>query len=248
MPILDLSPVRYSRFVSVVFDHPPAIVDEEGREVLDSGRGDAEFVVSDAARLVSHFSQMCREFVTVSERFTLPQLDRGLWLLLGAEVGFGGILADEDVPLKSRLNGVRAMLIPFRDFVAQSEVEELENCFYMWWDLLTGRFWSAHLWRLKGTELMESFDDESKSSPVIEISIADLNADGVAVLDAMLETLIAIAELDDERAQSYALHGLGHLRHPEGAAWLQRFIDENRDDFDEEGVRWLEQCRDGTVM
>lgn len=92
------------------------------------------------------------------------------------------------------------------------------------------------------------FEVDKERLDSIEISIDDLSADGRDILDAMLETLLQIAVLDDDRTMSYALHGLGHLRHPEGSAWLQRFIDDHRDDFDEESIKWLEQCRDGTVM
>ncbi len=253
MPILNLSPVRYGRWISIVFNHPPTTFDDE-QNIAISGNWQVgvEFTVSDDARLVTHFSRMCRAFVLLSERFSLPQLDQGLWLLLSAETEFGKYLADEAIPLSARLDCVRSMLVPFRDFVARSEVEVMENCFFMWWDLLAGAFWNTHLWRLKKDELMDAiYDDDGPADErlrTITVSINDLNTDGRAVLDAMLETLLAIAQLDDDRTVYYALHGLGHLRHPEGSAWLQGYINTHRDEFDEEGLKWLEQCRDGTVM
>ncbi|RYX85929.1 hypothetical protein EON83_04010 [bacterium] len=249
MATLNLSPVRYERWLKIVFDHPAPSTDEESNEDFNWQRG-IEFFISDTQLLLSHFTRMCREFVVVSKRFTLPQLNQGIWFILFSEVEMGKLLADETIPLKERLDCVHSMLIPFRDFVAQCEVEELENCFWMWWDLLLTFFWSEHLWRLKGDDLMEAMyaDDYGTSGHNIEISFDDLPSEAQALLDAMLETLIAIAELQDERAMSYGLHGLGHLRHPKGSAWLQRFIDENRTEFDDDGLKWLEQCRDGTVM
>jgi hypothetical protein len=251
MSLINLSPIRYERWIRVVFDHPATTVSEPPTtEEPEGWQVGIEFTVSDPARLVSHFAQMCREFVALAEQFSLPQLNQGLWFLLLSDVMFGEFLADEGIPLVARLDCVRSILVPFRDFVALSEVEVLENCFYMWWDLLASAFWSAQLWDLKENELMESMLEGNGAERMdnIEINFSDLNEDGRAVLDAMLETLLAIVQLDDERTVYYGLHGLGHLRHPEGSEWLQRYIDDNREDFDEAGIKWLEQCRDGTVM
>jgi hypothetical protein len=64
----------------------------------------------------------------------------------------------------------------------------------------------------------------------------------------MFQTLSRILALSDPRAQEYALHGLGHLHHPEVRNLVQGFLDKHRDEFPPEGIRWVEQCRDGTVM
>ena len=248
MPDFNLSPVRYTRFIRVAFALP------QKDEV-----NNPELYVSDPARLVSHFARLCREFVALPKQFSLPQLNKGLWSLLSGEIQFGKYLADDAIPLNARLDCVNAMLVPFRDFVALCEVEEMENCFYMWWHLLARAFWHTQRWNAKEDELMSAMfgDDDSGDADFeidqerldsIEISIDDLSDDGRAVLNAMLNVLLQIAVLDDERTVSYALHGLGHLRHPEASAWLQNFIDAHRDDFDEPSLQWLEQCRDGTVM
>ena len=64
----------------------------------------------------------------------------------------------------------------------------------------------------------------------------------------MLEILVKILALNEGRCEQFALHGLGHLIHPQKAVVVQKFIDDNRNNFDEDGIAWLEQCRDGTVM
>ena len=45
-----------------------------------------------------------------------------------------------------------------------------------------------------------------------------------------------------------ALHGLGHLHQPAVRETVQKFIDTHQGALTEQGLRWLEQCRDGTVM
>jgi hypothetical protein len=64
----------------------------------------------------------------------------------------------------------------------------------------------------------------------------------------MFVTLQEILDLPDLRTKSYALHGLGHLHHPGVRPLIQKHIDQNKDQFSAEGLRWVEQCRDGTVM
>jgi hypothetical protein len=81
-----------------------------------------------------------------------------------------------------------------------------------------------------------------------EGDVENLNPDERRLLDCMFETLSRILLLDDPRTQRFALHGLGHLHHPQVKTLVQRFIDENRHEFTPEGITWLEKCRDGSVM
>ena len=112
---------------------------------------------------------------------------------------------------------------------------------------------------LANVSLDEDFDEQLKAhnlsheelrSPTqdIEITYDELEEAEKTVAGTMLETLSSILKLDDERCQGYALHGLGHLQHPQGRALVQQFIDQHHDEWDEEVLRWVEACRDGTVM
>jgi hypothetical protein len=64
----------------------------------------------------------------------------------------------------------------------------------------------------------------------------------------MFDTLSKILALPDDRTQGYALHGLGHLHHPGVCKLVQDFLDKNRSEMSDDGIRWVEQCRDGIVM
>ncbi len=103
----------------------------------------------------------------------------------------------------------------------------MENCFDMWWDILGHSFWSQYNYSYD----LKQLDDESRQ-----------------ILDVVFETLVKILTLDDVRTQSYALHGLGHLRHPKVKEVVQNYIDTHHSDWTDEGLKWLEQCRDGEVM
>jgi hypothetical protein len=64
----------------------------------------------------------------------------------------------------------------------------------------------------------------------------------------MFETLTKILALEDDRCQSAALHGLGHLQHPAVRDTAQKYMNANSEKLPRDGFKWLERCRDGTVM
>jgi hypothetical protein len=72
-----------------------------------------------------------------------------------------------------------------------------------------------------------------------------LDTESRVVLDAMFETLSRILEIPDRETQRCALHGLGHLQHPGVHDLVQRFIETSGAEL---GLKWLEQCRDGSVL
>ncbi len=102
----------------------------------------------------------------------------------------------------------------------------------MWWDFVAGGFWEY----LEFGEKIQQGD------------VARLNHEHRALLNTMFDVLSQILMLSDERTQGYALHGLGHLHHPQVKKLVQNFIDENRTKMSVDDIRWVEMCRDGTVM
>jgi hypothetical protein len=136
------------------------------------------------------------------------------------------------VQLPARLACIRSMYFVFSDFVSKSQAQVMENCFDMWWDLVASGFWEY----LRFGEKIQQGD------------VTRLNHEHRALLDSMFDTLSQILALPDERTHGYALHGLGHLHHPGVRKLVQNFINENRAKMSDEGILWVERCRDGTVM
>ncbi|HEX8464589.1 MAG TPA: hypothetical protein VF627_08225 [Abditibacterium sp.] len=299
---INVSPVSYANWLKLVFDHPAAPRDEDGNSDVVSWwywQEGLAFHVSNKTRLVQHMTRLCREFKIVAASYSLPQINQGIWFLLSARIEFPKLLADATVPVESRIECVRSMFWVFADFVKPSEVEAMENCFHMWWDLVCDSHWNAHLWRLKGDEIMVQMqceeededaqlspedkarqqqmteilsqlkpgedaeaalqnhgfsfnefpcDDRPRSSTQIDIEWKDLAPDELRVIDAMLETLTKILDLDEIRCEEYALHGLNHLNHPRRVQTVQDFIDSHSHEWDKEALAWVESCRDGTAM
>lgn len=71
-----------------------------------------------------------------------------------------------------------------------------------------------------------------------------LDSESHVLLDVMFKTMKRILELPDPEAQRAALHGLGHLHHPEVRDTVQNYISVNKFGLD---LAWLEHCREGTV-
>lgn len=250
----------YDEWLRLVFDHPAR--EEELSHNNWIWDDDVETEVSDSDILISHMTRLCNDFVTSTSGYSLPQIDGGIWTLLSEPVRLADHLAYEAVPLKARLDCIHSMLRPYADFVAPSQVEVMENCFDMWWDLVAGDYWRRVNLKYNSDAIMARYieysnnatnDDETEENiteppDIPDVTWDELNADEQAILGAMLTTLTQILALGDGRCEQYALHGLGHLQHPQRREVVQRYIDANAYDWPEDGLNWLKQCRDGTVM
>lgn len=248
--VLDISVANYDEWLRLVFDHSVA-EDESAKWIWEDG---LDFEVSDVSVLITHFTRLCNNFVKDTEAYTLPQINAGVWFLFSEPTRLSEFLADETAALEARLDCIRAMYHPFADFVAKSEVEVMENCFSMWWDFVTTEYQHKVKWKYYGDKIMAAMEAENNSTTNLaqynkfQVRYEKLDANEQRVLDVMLETLVKILALSESRCEQYALHGLGDLIHPQKAVVVQKFIDDNRNNFDEDGIAWLEQCRDGTVM
>jgi hypothetical protein len=110
----------------------------------------------------------------------------------------------------------------YADFVSKSDVPEMETCFNMWWDILLDGFYMSNT---------NSSDEDAQE-----------------IENTILATLSMILQLDDLRTQEYALHGLGHLKHQEARQKVAQYIEEHGHKWTEDGMKWLETCRTGTVQ
>ena len=234
---LDLSSKTFEQFLDFFFGRE-AVPDEKQFDYL---LRDASGELYDRAELskpevvIRHLTRLFREFGRIAPLYTLRQIDQGVWGILGEKLRLYQLLWDSTIPFEQRARCIRSMHSVYSDFVSKSQVEVMENCFDMWWDLILYGFW----FQTKFFELHNK----------IEIGdVSKLDEESRRLLDVMFETLQRILELPDPRTQGYALHGLGHLHHPGVRETVQTFIDAHKGELTEQGLAWVEQCRDGTVM
>jgi hypothetical protein len=198
-----------------------------------AGRQYDESVPSTPAIVVAHMTRLFSEFGRVAPRFSLAQIDQGVWGVLGENLRLYELLWDSSISLPDRVRCKRSMYSVFSDFVAKSGSEVLETGLYMWWDLILHGFWFQ-------TKLFEQGAEKG--------DLSKLGSESRVLLDAMFETLTRILELPDSRTKDCALHGFGHLHHPSVRETVQEFIDNHRSELTGDRLRWVEACRDGTVM
>ena len=233
---LDLSSKSFEDFVAFLFDREVVKPDPPNEyvvaDLLRIGEQYDEAVPSSPEVVLGYMRKLFSEFGRIAPRYSLAQIDQGIWNLLGESLAIHSVLWDSSIPVRERLECIRSTYFVFADFVAKSEVEEMETCFYMWWDLLGDAFW----WQPK-----------LYSAGIKHGEMSRLDSESRALADGMFETLAHILELPDSRTQDCALHGLGHLHHPAGRERVQKFIDKNSAALTDHPLKWLEQCRDGTV-
>jgi hypothetical protein len=147
----DITSKDYDFWLQAVFDHPAS-------ETLKHWylADDAVLWVSNAKTFIEYLTRLFSEFKTLTNQYSMAQIDQGIWLLLG---GAGTIEPDvceclfsseSDLrttrimpPVIDKVKCLRAMYYVYSDFVsALPRDEQIPNCFYMWWDLICCEFWS----------------------------------------------------------------------------------------------------------
>jgi hypothetical protein len=230
---LDLSALSFEHFTEFFFARE-VVPDKEQYDyfLTDLHREKySESVPSSPEVLVNHLEMLFREFGQIARKYTLAQVDQGIWGMWGANLRLYEFLFASSVRLESRLNCIRSMYHVYSDYVSQLEREpDLgESGIFMWWDLVLHGFWDSSRPNIPGTWR----GDASK-----------LDSESHIMLDVLFETLTRILAIPNRVSQQSALHGLGHLYHPDVHDAVQFFIDTNPTKF---RLEWLEQCRDCDV-
>jgi hypothetical protein len=240
MTELDLSEFSYDDLVTFFFDRPAPDPSDHTPSFADEGH-ECEWSRSEVT--VGFLTKMCLNFGDICGKYSVGQVNQAIWMIIGLDFDVVKHLWDNSVALNDRIECIRSMYFVYSDFVIKSDVEIMENCFDMWWDLVAMSFWFQ-------TDFFESSGPRewqfSRRVGYGEVSKLDRNSR--ALLDAMFETLQRILELPNRRTQRFALHGLGHLHHPGVHGLVQRYIDDHKNEFTDDGMKWMEQCRDGRVM
>ena len=232
--ILDLSSKSYDDFVEFFFNREVVPEDElfylYATEL--SGERYDEAVPSSPAILVEYMTTLFSGFGKITTKYSLSQIDQGIWGILGPSFNslYQFVFSDL-VPLSIRVECIRSMYFVYSDLVARELwPDPALTGLFMWWDMLLDGFWSLDRPIIPGTYR----GDASK-----------LDGESRIMLDELFETLNRILNLPHLESQRCALHGLGHLGHPEVHDTVQRYIDAKKSNLP---VAWLEECRDGTVQ
>ncbi len=254
--VVDLSACSYTEWLSILFDCP-VLSEEEAKRRADS----QDFEISDSAVIIDYISQLCRDFNKSIASYSLWQINHGIWFLLSYPLFFfGEDFFSSPVSIDKKVACIESMYFVYSEFVAKSEVEQMENCFNMWWDIICHDFWGS-VWMRQNrlpeftpeetadiANVLRRVKEHAGKSVEQEYNVDKLDQQEKVLLETMFNTLVRILALPDPRTQGYALHGLGHLHHPRVSEIVQNYIDTCVQDLEPDEKAWLEHCRDGTVM
>jgi len=155
----------------------------------------------DAKKICAYYVQLFRHPEFLLSRFTKPQLEEAFWAITGPNLGWSvsRIIEDSDLPLSIREECIGPMTDLFRRLFAK---EPLETSVQMWWDSLCYHWHCGNRNRERGGEDLE-------------------------LQDIFFQTLAKVLAIDSWICQGAALHGLGHLHHPQTKQLIEQYIEEH---------------------
>jgi hypothetical protein len=155
----------------------------------------------DAKRMCAYYVQLFQKPEFLHSRFTKQELEEGFWEIMGCahDWSLGDLIEYSNAPLSSRKECIESMAILFERLFAS---EPLDTSVHMWWDSLCYSWHSGNRKRERG-------------------------GDDLELQDTYFQTLAKVLAIDSWICQGAALHGLGHLHHPDTATLISRYIDEH---------------------
>lgn len=208
---IKLTDFAYNEWVDFVFGHPAPDPVEAGliahpHATLKGRAGrhrwferhEPLITVGDERLFLKHLTRLFEDPEFLLNRFAREQVEQGFWLLM--HVTFraepGELFWNESIPWELRRRAIESMGRLYARLFAR---DPLWTASFMWWDNLT------YVYSNNGHTL---------------------DATEVQVRDVMLDVLRTILELPTLECQEAALHGLNHLRHPEGSSIIDRWLAE----------------------
>ncbi len=155
------------------------------------------------------------------DSYTREQLEQGFWALQSGCVDglVEDVMFEQSVPFERRAEFIRSMFLLYRDLFS---IDALETSSNMWWDCISSDY-------------------------AIRRRSQDTSEDDRNIQDVMFETLTKILYLDSEECQGAALHGLGHLRHPNTEKVIRDWI-ATQPELPEDDLEFAEACITGDIM
>ena len=199
---IDLRRASYEEFVTFVFDHEPTPEDDVDNLWYWTLEDDVEI---DPRRAIEHLTRVCEQSAALLEHYTVPQIAQGINYLFGAgnRDGFLDLLWNPELPWPARYRCIRAIPQLYTQ-VFEADPEGAGGLPFMLWDAIAYGYYS-------GTH-----------DPVT-------NPEDARVQEAMFEALTAMLASNDPDTLAGAIHGLGHLRHPQSNQAIRDLLSSDRD-------------------
>jgi hypothetical protein len=157
-------------------------------------------VTFDPRKVSEFYVQLFRQPIFLVERFSKAQLDSAFWSIQVANLDCSAhnIIFDIELPWEARSLCIDSMFDLFQKLFTS---ESLDSAVFMWWDSL------CYDWHCGNRD-------------------RDRGGDDLRLQDVFFTTLSRILFIDSETCQRSALHGIGHLHHPDTKQLVDRYLQE----------------------
>lgn len=195
----DITSATFDEFVEFMFDREVTLYVENANPASRPWYWDADVRFA-PQKTLAFYIRLFSEPEFLLNRYTAPQLEQAFWAIPSCNIdcSVAYLIWDTRLSFEMRESCVRSMYELYARLFAKAP---LENSTDMWWDSL------AYDWHC-GIRLRANGGED------------------LAMQNVMFETLVRILKLPQEHCQGAALHGLGHLHHPETDMAIQCFLTE----------------------
>lgn len=218
-PYYDLKGCSLAYFQAFLFDRDITEDDEESKYwYLDINL----WIEANSEHIANLYIQMFSNADQLLQLFSEGQLERGLWMIMNS--GLQGYTAydlvwENKIDVALKEQLIYSMFDLYRTLFAVKPFNQVCN---MWWDSIGYRFYRI-------------------INPVE-------NSEYQHLQHVMFVTLQKILQLDSVDCQFAALHGLGHVRHPENAGVIQAYIRQHQQTLTADDIAYAEACVTGDIM
>lgn len=196
----NLISVPFEDFVAFIFEHiPVSCLKNMYYAYFDASWTYTAAIDLDPAELAHHYIRLFHNPEFLLERYHPSELEQGFWQMHYHKWSIGGVIFGRDVAIEQSEACIRAMYSLFAKLFAQNP---LDTSSYMWWDSDFTKLYCPY-------DVPQREYDESEIQRLRQV---------------MFETLTAILQLDSLDCKAAALHGLGHLPHPDKEKVIKAFL------------------------
>jgi hypothetical protein len=180
------------------------------------------WIEHDQHKDVELYRDLFRHSAELLERYTKAQLEQGFWGVMSgiSDVCLDDLIWHSDLDISSKEKLIRSIYDLYANLFV---VEPLRHTCHMWWDSL------AYGFHPMGRHSRENSEEERR------------------IQDVMFQTLVRILELDDDECQCAALHGLGHVQHPETKKTIAKYL-RKHPDISEDLKEYATACIGGDML
>ena len=195
----NISSSSFEEFIFFLFDHN--VIEAPEKEVDPEPwyyHAEVEF---NPVLIARYYIRLFKEPEFLLSKYSLDKLEQGFWAIQSSniECAVTEVIWDENIPFDTRKECVKSMYCLYKKLFLK---ESLDTSVNMWWDSLAYDWCCGNRSRGNGGE-----DKEMQ--------------------DVMFETLTNILNLKSDTCQFAALHGLGHLMHPETENLIKDLVSKN---------------------